>query len=151
MVTPGTPAPDFALPNQDRETVRLSDFQGRRHVVVAFHPLAFTPVCSAQVQSYDRERPTIDGLDAEVLVVSTDTGPAKRAWAEALGVRMQMLSDFHPQGEVARAFGVLGEGGLAQRAVFVIDKDGIVRWAAGYGMDDHPPVEDVIAALRTLA
>jgi peroxiredoxin len=148
VITPGSPAPDFALPNQARETVRLSDFRGRRNVVVAFHPLAFTPVCSVQVQAYERERPQLDGLDAEVLVLSTDPGPAKRAWAESLGVHVQMLSDFHPQGAVATAYGVMGHGGLAERAVFVVDKQGIVRWAAKYRMDEQPPVEDVIAALR---
>ena len=150
MIAPGSSAPDFALPNQARETVRLSDFRGRRHVVVAFHPLAFTPVCSAQVQAYERERPRLDDLEAEVLVLSTDAGPSKRAWADTLGVSVQMLSDFHPQGAVARAWGVMGEGGLAERAVFVVDREGVVRWAAKYGMDEQPPVEDVIAALRDL-
>lgn len=150
MITPGTPAPDFALPNSNRETVRLSDFRGRRNVVLAFHPLAFTPVCSAQVQSYERERPAIEGLDADVLVLSTDPGPSKRAWAESLGVTVQMLSDAFPQGEVARAYGVMGEGGLAERAVVIVDKNGVVRWSARYGMDDLPPIEDVIAALRQI-
>lgn len=150
MLAPGAPAPDFALPNQFREIVRLSDFRGRRNVVVAFHPLAFTPVCSAQVQAYERERPQFDAHEADVLVLSTDTGPAKKAWADQLGVEVQMLSDFHPQGDVARAWGVMGEGGLAERAVFIVDRTGIVRWAARYGMDEQPPVEDVIAALRTI-
>lgn len=130
--------------------MRLSDFRGRRNVVLAFHPLAFTPVCSAQVQSYERERAAIEGLDAEVLVLSTDPGPSKKAWADSLGVTAQMLSDMYPQGEVARAYGVMGEGGLAQRAVVIVDKDGVVRWAAQYEMAQLPPIEDVIAALRQL-
>ena len=151
MISVGATAPDFSLPNQSRETVSLSDFRGRTNVVLAFHPLAFTPVCSTQVQSYDRERAALDRLDAEVLVISTDTGPSKRAWAEALGVSLQMLSDHHPQGEVARAYGVMGDHGLAERAVVVIDKSGVVRWAQVYGMDDHPPVDDVLAALKRLS
>ncbi|MCC7044497.1 MAG: redoxin domain-containing protein [Acidobacteria bacterium] len=148
MIAAGAQAPDFALPNQSRETVRLSDFRGRKHVVLAFHPLAFTPICSTQAQSYERERGTLDGLDAEVLVISTDNGPSKRAWAEELGTSVQMLSDFFPQGEVSRAYGVMGDYGLSERAVVVVDKDGVVRWTRHYGMEVQPPVADVIEALR---
>lgn len=150
MIAVGSAAPDFALPNQTREIVRLSDFRGRRHVVLGFHPLAFTPICSAQVQAYDRERAQFEALGAEVLTISTDNNPSKKAWRDALGVSCEMLSDFHPQGEVARAYGVFGDYGLAQRAVVVVDQQGIVRWTALYGMDDQPPVDDVLAALRTL-
>jgi peroxiredoxin (alkyl hydroperoxide reductase subunit C) len=150
VIAVGSVAPDFSLPNQARETVRLADFRGRTNVVLAFHPLAFTPVCSAQAQSYDRERQTLEGLDAQVLVISTDTGPSKRAWAESLGVALQMLSDHHPQGQVANTYGVMGEHGLAERAVVLVDKAGVVRWTKRYGMDDHPPIGDVLAALRAL-
>ena len=150
MIAAGVQAPDFALPNQSRETIRLSDFRGRKHVVLAFHPLAFTPICSTQVQSYEREHPTLDGLDAEVLVISTDNGPSKRAWAEELGTSVQMLSDFFPQGEVSRAYGVMGDHGLSERAVVVVDKQGVVRWAKHYGMEVQPPVGEVIEALRGL-
>lgn len=150
MIAVGAIAPDFALPNQSRQTVRLSDFRGRKHVVLAFHPLAFTPICSTQVQSYDRERGTLDGHDAEVLVISTDNGPSKRAWADALGVSLQMLSDFFPQGHVARAYGVMGDHGLVERAVVLVDKQGMVRWTKHYGMENQPPVEEVLAALRAV-
>ncbi len=150
MIATGSAAPDFALPNQTRDIVRLSDFRARRHVVLAFHPLAFTPVCSAQVQSYDRAHAQFEALNAEVLTISTDNNPSKKAWGDALRVSCAMLSDFHPQGEVARAYGVFGDYGLAQRAVVVVDTQGIVRWTALYDMDDHPPVDDVLAALRAL-
>lgn len=150
VIAAGSPAPDFALPNQRRETVRLSDFRGRQNVVLAFHPLAFTPICSAQVQSYHRERTTLEALDAVVLVISTDNGPSKRAWADELGVDVQMLSDFYPQGEVSRAYGAMGDYGLSERAVVLVDKQGIVRWTRVYGMEHQPPVEDLLQALRTL-
>ena len=150
MIAVGDQAPDFALPNQSRETVRLADFRGRKHVVLAFHPLAFTPLCSTQAKSYESERATLEGLDAEVLVISTDTGPAKRAWAEAMGVSLQMLSDFFPQGQVAGVYGLMGEYGLVERAVVLVDKQGVVRWAKHYGMETEPPVRDVIEALRAL-
>jgi peroxiredoxin len=150
VIAVGAQAPDFALPNQSRETVRLSDFRGRRHVVLAFHPLAFTPICSAQAQSYETERENLEGLGAEVLVISTDNGPSKRAWAEALGTSVQMLSDFFPQGDVSRAYGVMGDHGLSERAIVVVDRQGVVRWTKHYGMEVTPPIGDVIAALRTL-
>ena len=151
MLSVGTLAPDFELVNQVRQPVRLSSFRGRQHVVLAFHPLAFTPVCSAQVQSYERERPRLNQLGAHVLGVNTDLGPAKKAWADALGgVSFDLLSDAYPQGQVATAYGVMGEGGLVERAVFVIDREGVIRWARRYAMDDHPDVQDVIAALAAL-
>ena len=150
MIAVGSTAPDFALPNQARETVRLSDFRGKKHVVLGFHPLAFTPICTAQVQGYETEREALTGLDAEVLVISTDNGPSKRAWAETLGTNLQMLSDTFPQGEVSRAYDAMGEFGLTERSVVIVDKQGIVRWTRHYGMEVQPPVSDVVEALRAL-
>lgn len=151
MIAVGSPAPDFALPNQSREIVRLSDFRGRKHVVLAFHPLAFTPVCSVQVQTYEREQPAFGALDAEVLALSTDAGPSKKAWADSLGgVSYHLLSDFHPQGQVASDYGVMRNDGLSERAVIVIDKQGIVRWAKQYAMPEQPAVEEVFEALKGL-
>lgn len=151
MIQPGTPAPDFQLPNQHRAPVRLSDFRGRRHVVIAFHPLAFTPICGTQIQSYEREQPGFQAREAHVLAISSDTGPAKKAWADSLGgVSYDLLSDFHPQGQVAEAYGVLRPDGLAERSVVLVDKAGIVRWAKVYGMEVTPDVQDVLAALAAL-
>jgi peroxiredoxin (alkyl hydroperoxide reductase subunit C) len=115
-------------------TVRLSDYRGKRHVVLGFHPLAFTPICTAQVQGYSGARAALADLDAEVLVISTDNGPSKRAWADALGTSLQMLSDAFPQGEVSRAYDAMGEFGLTERSVVIVDKQGIVRWTKHYGM-----------------
>src|SRR6185295_18448298 len=130
MLSVGTPAPDFELSNQNRETVRLSSFRGRQNVVVAFHPLAFTPVCATQMQTYERERPRLDALDAHVLAISVDAGPSKKAWAESLGgISYDLLSDFHPHGKVATDYGVMRDDGLAERAVFVVGKDGKIAWA----------------------
>lgn len=151
MIAVGSPAPDFALPNQSRETVRLSDFRGRKNVVLAFHPLAFTPVCSVQVQTYEREQPAFGALDTEVLALSTDAGPSKKAWADSLGgVSYHLLSDFHPQGQVAGDYGVMRDDGLSERAIIVIDKQGIVRWAKQYAMPEQPPLEELFEVLRGL-
>lgn len=151
MLPVGSPAPDFALPNQHRTIVQLSDFLGRRHVVLAFHPLAFTPVCSTQVQTYERERPRLDALDAHVLVISNDAGPSKKAWGDALGgVSYDLLSDFHPHGEVAARYGVLRDDGLAERAIFVVDKTGTIRWTKHHDIPEHPDFEELARTLETL-
>jgi len=151
VIATGSTAPDFALPNQARETIRLSDYRGRRHVVLAFHPLAFTPVCSVQVQTYEREQPAFDALDTQVLALSTDAGPSKKAWADSLGgVSYHLLSDFHPQGQVARDYGVMRDDGLAERAIIVVDKSGVVRWAKRYEMPEQPPIDELLEVLRGL-
>ena len=152
MLPIGAVAPDFALPNQHRALVRLSDFRGKKSVVLAFHPLAFTPVCGAQVQTYERERPRLDALDAHVLVISNDAGPSKKAWGDSLGgVSYDLLSDFHPHGEVAAKYGVLRSDGLAERALFVVDKSGIIRWTKHHDIPEHPDFEELASALQSLS
>lgn len=151
MLTPGTDAPDFELFNHHRQPVRLSSFRGRQHVVLAFHPFAFTPVCTGQMQDYKREWARFESADAHVLGVSHDAGPSKKAWADSMGgLPFDLLSDFSPQGQVAATYGVLGTDGLAERSVFLIDKSGTIRWARRYHMDDQPPIEHVLAALAAL-
>lgn len=150
MIALGTLAPDFALPNRDRQTVRLSDYRGRT-VVLAFHPLAFTPVCSTQMQTYEREQPRFRALGAVVLSISNDANPSKKAWAEALGgISYEMLSDYFPHGAVASAYGVLRDDGLADRALIVVDRDGIVRWTKRYEIPDQPDVEELVSVLERL-
>ena len=151
MLTVGTEAPDFELPNQTREPIRLSSFRGRRNVVLAFHPLSFTPVCSAQVQTYERERGRLHEVDAHVLAISNDAGPSKKAWGDSLGgVSFDLLSDFHPQGHVASLYGVQRADGLADRAIFVVDKNGIIRWTKHHEIPEHPDFEELVAALKRL-
>jgi peroxiredoxin (alkyl hydroperoxide reductase subunit C) len=151
MLSIGSSAPDFELFNHERKTVRLSDFRGRKHVVLAFHPLAYTPVCAVQMQSYQTAWPRIDAAGAHVLGISVDAGPSKQAWAESLGgIAFDLLSDFHPKGEVARAYRVMREDGISERAVFIIDKAGIIAWAKPYGIPEHPDVNDVLTALEKL-
>jgi peroxiredoxin len=151
---PGDEAPNFELPShKDRYAkVKLSDFRGRKNVVVAFHPLAFTPICASQMQSYETDRPQLERRNAVALGVSTDPQPSKAAWAATLGpISFDLLSDFHPKGEVARKYGVFNEqAGFAERAVFVVDKQGRIAWSRVYGMDDRPDNREILAALDTL-
>lgn len=151
MLSTGTIAPDFELPNQNwGTTIRLSDFRGRKNVVVAFHPLNFTPVCSAQMKTYEASKAEFDALDAHVLSISCDAGPSQKAWADQLGLTMDLLADFHPKGAVAEAYGAMRPDGVPERAIFVVDKTGKIVWTAKYDMADQPPVSALIAALQQL-
>jgi peroxiredoxin len=152
MLPVGSAAPDFALLSHQGQTVRLTDFRGKKKVVLAFHVLAFTPVCAVQMQTYEREQPRFAALDAHVLAISTDAAPAKRAWADALGgISFDLLSDFHPHGEVARKYGVFREkDGISERAVFLVDKHGKVVWARTYDIPEQPANADVFDALRSV-
>jgi peroxiredoxin len=149
---PGDQAPDFELRSHRGETVRLSEYRGRKNVVLAFHPLAFTPVCTSQMRAYALERSRFDHADAVVLGVSIDAQPAKSAWAESLGpISFDLLSDFYPHGEVARKYGVFREhDGISDRAVFVIDKQGRIAWVRTYEIPEQPNNDELFATLAAL-
>jgi peroxiredoxin len=152
MLTPGTEAPDFELRSHRGGTVKLSDFRGKKNVVLAFHPLAFTPVCARQMTGYEDDRPALDASDAVVLGISIDPQPSKTAWASSLGtISFDLLSDFHPHGDVAKKYGIFREKeGFSERAVFVIDKRGRVAWAKKYDIPEQPNNEDFLGVLRSL-
>jgi peroxiredoxin len=148
----GDEAPDFELRSHRGGTVKLSDFRGRRNVLVAFHPLAFTPVCANQMSEYEADLPKFDAADTTVLGISVDPQPAKAAWAKVLGsISFDLLSDFHPHGEVAKKYGVFREkDGISERAVFLVDKHGKVVWARTYDIPEQPANADVFDALRSV-
>jgi peroxiredoxin len=151
MLSAGTLAPDFELRGHAGATVRLSSFRGKKNIVLAFHPLAFTPVCTVQMQTYEKERPRLDALDAHVLAVSVDAAPSKKAWAESFGgVSYDLLSDFHPHGKVAADYGVLRPDGLSERAIFLIDKHGRIAWAKQYQIPEQPNHAELFRALEDL-
>src|ERR1051325_5205243 len=106
MLMAGQEAPDFELRTHRGGTVKLSDFRGKKNVVLAFHPLAFTPVCERQMAAYESDLPAFTRADAALLGVSIDAQPAKTAWARSLGdLSFDLLSDFHPHGAVAEQYG----------------------------------------------
>ncbi len=149
MLTVGAIAPDFSLQSHNGRAVRLSDFRGKQNVILAFHPLAFTPVCAEQMKTYERERPKLDAAHAHVLAVSVDAGPSKKAWADSLGgISYDLLSDFHPHGKVASDYGVMRSDGISERAIFVIDKAGKIAWAKQYQIPEQPDFDEVLAAIR---
>jgi peroxiredoxin len=147
----GTTAPDFELASHRGDTVRLSSFRGTKHVVVAFHPLAFTPVCATQMQSYEDDRTWFDTHDTHVLGISVDSVPAKIEWAKMLGgITYDLLSDFHPHGAVADLYGVMRDGGISERAIFVVDKAGQVVFAKVYDIPTLPDNAEVRQAIDRL-
>ena len=148
----GDEAPDFELRSHRGGTVRLSDFRGRNNVVVAFHPLAFTPVCANQMCAYESDRPTLDAAGAVVLGISVDAQPAKSAWAKTLGsISFDLLSDFYPHGEVARKYGVFREqDGISERAVFVVDRNGRIAWARSYEIPQLPDNSELVEVVGAL-
>lgn len=148
----GDEAPDFDLPSHRGGTVRLSDYRGSRTVVVAFHPLAFTPVCAGQICGYEADKVRIEQEDAVVLGISTDPQPSKTAWANSLGaISFDLLSDFHPHGAVAQRYGVFRpKEGFSERAVFIVDKQGRIAWARTYDIPEQPSNEELMAALSGL-
>jgi peroxiredoxin len=149
MIAVGSAAPDFELRSHTGQTVKLSSFKGKKQVVVAFHPLAFTPVCATQMQTYEREQPRLDSLNAHVVAISVDAGPSKKAWAESLGgISYDLLSDFHPHGKVATDYGVMRADGISERAIFVVGKDGKISWAKQYQIPEQPDLGELFKALE---
>ena len=153
MLKPGESAPDFELRSHRGGTVKLSDFTGKKNVVLAFHPLAFTPVCANQMTGYESDLAQFEAAGAAVLGISVDAQPAKSAWAKTLGpISYDLLSDFYPHGEVARKYGVFREkDGISDRAIVVVDKAGKVAWSKVYAIPELPANHEVLEALRGLA
>jgi peroxiredoxin len=128
MIEPGTPAPGFKLPNHRGEPVSLSDFRGRR-LLLCFYPNDFSPVCSDQLSLYQEVLSEIEATGTELVGISTDGSWAHNAFRKQLGLEMTLLSDFHPKGDVSRAYGAyLEDWGTPNRSLVLIDEEGIVRW-----------------------
>ncbi len=147
----GDSAPDFTLRTGKREEWRLSDFRGKKNVVLAFVPYAFSRVCSAQLPSYEAELERFKDFDTEVVSISMDSTHALNAWAKSMQTSFPLLSDFYPQGQVVDLYGIRNPLGMPERAVIVIDKQGIIRSIEVLNSPgDMPDNEDLFEALRKL-
>ena len=133
----GTDAPDFELSDQNKKTVRLSDFRGQKHVLLVFFPRAFTGVCTGEMCSLRDSLDSFRSDEVETLAISVDSPAALGAWGEKEGLDFPLLSDFWPHGAVADKYGVFDSGkGLAMRGTFLVTKDGVISFSEMNGAPD---------------
>jgi len=153
---PGNEAPGFDLPatgggagkGEGPGRVRREDYRGKKSVVLAFYPAAFTPTCSAQLPSYEEDRTEFERRGAQLLGISTDYVASNEAWAKSLGgFSFPLLSDHWPHGHVTAQYGVLRGDGRAERAVFVIDREGKIAYVHVSEIGKQPPLDEILAAL----
>jgi len=148
----GDLAPDFTLPTHNEGELNLSWYRGRKNVLLAFFPAAWTPVCATHVPNYQHDLTAFDRLECQILGISVDSLPSLTAWAKNLGgLSFPLMSDFWPHGEVAAKYGVLYENkGFAERVIFIIDKKGIIRYVEHVPIAEVPDNKKVLAILKDL-
>lgn len=147
---PGTTAPDFELPRSPDQTVSLSEFRGRP-VILTFYPADWSPVCTDQLALYQEVLPEFRRFNAELLGVSVDGVWSHLAFAKDRNLRFPLLADFEPKGQVARAYHVYqADEGTSERALYVIDAEGIVRWSYVSPAGVNPGADGILRALETL-
>ncbi|GAB3128068.1 peroxiredoxin [Tsukamurella serpentis] len=126
----GDTAPDFTLRDQNNRPVSLASFRGRKNVLLVFFPLAFTGTCESELGGIRDSLHLFDNDDAAVIAVSVGPPPTHKVWSGTQGYLFPIVSDFWPHGAVAREYGVLNEkNGYPNRGTFVIDRDGVIRFA----------------------
>ena len=149
-LTAGTAAPDFTLKSTPDQEVSLSDFRGRP-VVLAFYPADWSPVCGDQMALYNEMLSEFEALDAELLGISVDGAWCHSAFSRDRKLHFPLLADFEPKGEVARLYGVYRQGdGSAERALFVIDANGIIHWSFVSPVGVNPGAAGILSALEEL-
>ncbi len=150
----GDEAPDFALPAQDGKKIRLSDYRGKKNVMLAFYPQDFTPVCSHQLPSYSKQVNKFEVLNTQVLAIGIASIPVHIAWIDSLGgLKYPLLADWVPTGEVSKKYDAfIPKIGFGKRAIFIIDKEGIIRYIdIPHELNEGPPDEaKIFAALENL-
>ena len=147
----GDKAPDFSLPSLSGEAVSLSQFKGKKNVVISFVPAAWTPVCSEQWPGYNIAKSLFETNDATIVGITVDNIPTLYAWTQQMGgVWFSVLADFWPHGEVASKYGVLRTSGVSERALFVIDKQGIIRYIDVHDINERPNLEVLVRELEKL-
>ena len=150
VLAAGTPAPDFALPTTPDQLVSLSELRGAP-VVLAFYPADWSPVCGDQMALYNEILPEFRRFNASLLGISVDGVWCHLAFAKDRKLRFPLLADFEPKGAVARIYGAYRQQeGVSERALFVIDADGIVRWSYLSPIGVNPGAEGILAALEAL-
>jgi peroxiredoxin len=146
----GARAPNFSLPSSTGDEIRLSDLRGKP-VILAFYPADWSPVCGDQMVLYNEVLEMFGAYDAQLLGISVDSRWSHKAFAEAKKLRFPLLSDFEPKGEVARLYGAYKvEKGTSERALFVIDGEGIIRWRHISPSEVNPGANGILDALQRM-
>lgn len=147
----GAEAPDFELSNQFGQKVRLSDFRGKKSVLVVFYPFAFTGICTGEVCALRDESHDFSSPGVETLAISCDPVPSLKEFGEQNSITYNLLSDFYPHGAVAQEYGAfLEDKGFATRASFIIDPEGIVRWSVINGPGEARSTDEYRRVLADL-
>jgi len=150
VLAPGTLAPDFRLKSTPDQTVSLSEFRGQP-VILAFYPADWSPVCGDQMSLYQAVLPEFRRLGAELVGISVDNIWCHLAFAKDRNLHFPLLSDFEPKGRVARAYGAYRKtDGEAERALFVLDGEGVVRWSHLSPVGVNPGADGILAALERI-
>ncbi|MCU1314895.1 MAG: Alkyl hydroperoxide reductase subunit C-like protein [Candidatus Acidoferrum typicum] len=144
----GQTAPDFMLLNQEKKEVKLSDFAGKKNVVLVWYPLDWSPTCTNEHVCLVNDMKAFETLEAEVLGVSVDSVWSHKAFAEKMGIKYSLLADFHPRGAMSEKYGVyLADKGITGRAIAIVNKAGKVAWFKNYDIPVVPDLKEVAAAL----
>ena len=148
----GDYASDFVLMDHKNQEFRLSDFKGKRRVLLSFHPLAWTSVCAQQMQSLDRHWEDFRKLNTIAVGINVDPVPSKKAWADFIGVQStRLLSDFWPHGDIAKMYGIFREEeGFSERANIIINEEGKIEFVRVYEIGEIPDIEEILTFLRNL-
>jgi peroxiredoxin len=144
----GAAAPDFTLKDQSQKEVKLSEFQGKKNVVLIFYPLDWSPVCTNEHTCLVNDMRRFDELDAQVLGISVDSAWSHKAFAEKMGIKYPLLADFQPRGGVGEKYGVfLAEKGITGRSIIIVDRSGKIAWIKNYDIPTLPDIKEVSDAL----
>jgi peroxiredoxin len=147
-ISVGAAAPEFTLKDQSQKEVHLSDFRGKKNVVIVFYPLDWSPVCTNEHACLVNDMKKFEQLDAQVLGLSVDSAWSHKAYAEKMKIEYPLLADFQPRGAVAAQFGVfLADKGITGRAIVIVDKKGNVAWSKNYDIPVVPDLKEVAEAL----
>ncbi|PKN42717.1 MAG: peroxiredoxin [Deltaproteobacteria bacterium HGW-Deltaproteobacteria-18] len=147
----GDPMPAFSLPTIDGRNITLAEFRDKKNVVLSFVPAAWTPVCSGQWPGYNIVQDMFDQAETQLIGVSVDNVPTLHAWVQEMGgVWFPVASDFYPHGSLAEALGILRSTGEAERSLFLIDKQGIIRYIDVHDINSRPDLGPLIKAMQEL-
>jgi len=148
---PGTAAPDFTLHTTPDQSISLSQFRGNP-IILAFYPADFSPVCGDQMTLYNQVLPEFQRFNAELLGISVDGVWSHLAFSKDRNLHFPLLSDFEPKGSVAKKYGVYrNQEGITERALFVLDSNGIIRWSYVSPIGVNPGAEGILKALESLS